>query len=85
MSRLTRREFLWRTMGTGAALGASSLLPGCAPQLVEVTPPPVAPTTDPARVAAVRGQNLAQMTRDALDAIGGIQSVVRPGETVFIE
>ena len=38
-----------------------------------------------AKVAAIRGDNLDSMTRDALDALGGIQNVVHKGETVFIK
>ncbi|MHC4518700.1 MAG: hypothetical protein ACYTAS_08950 [Planctomycetota bacterium] len=38
-----------------------------------------------AQVAAIRGDNLDAMTRDALDALGGIRTVVKKGETVFIK
>jgi uncharacterized protein (DUF362 family) len=38
-----------------------------------------------ARVAAIRGAALDAMTRDALDALGGIGTVVHAGETVFIK
>jgi uncharacterized protein (DUF362 family) len=38
-----------------------------------------------ARVAAVKGDDLNSMTRDALDALGGIKKVVNKGETVFIK
>ena len=38
-----------------------------------------------ARVAAVRGGNLDRMTRDAIDALGGMHTVVNKGETVFIK
>jgi uncharacterized protein (DUF362 family) len=37
------------------------------------------------RVAAVRGSDLRAMTLQALEAIGGMGSVVHPGETVFIK
>jgi uncharacterized protein (DUF362 family) len=36
-------------------------------------------------VAAVRGTDLADMTRSALAALGGIETVVHDGETVFIK
>jgi uncharacterized protein (DUF362 family) len=36
-------------------------------------------------VAAVRGTDLYAMTRDVLDALGGIQTVVHQDETVFIK
>lgn len=38
-----------------------------------------------ARVAAVRGADLAEMTRAALAALGGIQTIVHEGETVFVK
>ena len=38
-----------------------------------------------AQVAAVRGDNLDSMTRDVVYALGGIQTVVNNGETVFIK
>ncbi len=38
-----------------------------------------------ARVAAARGTDLATMTRDVLARLGGIESVVHAGETVFIK
>jgi uncharacterized protein (DUF362 family) len=38
-----------------------------------------------ARVAAVRGADLGEMTVSALAALGGIQTVVHDGETVFIK
>ena len=44
-------------------------------------PPPKAK----AKVAAIRGDNLDAMTRDAIDALGGMRTVVNEGETVFIK
>jgi uncharacterized protein (DUF362 family) len=38
-----------------------------------------------ASVAAVRGDDLSMMTQDVLEALGGIQKVVKEGETVFIK
>jgi uncharacterized protein (DUF362 family) len=38
-----------------------------------------------ARVAAIRGHDLIRMTRQALEAIGGIGTVVHEGESVFIK
>lgn len=77
MHKLTRRNFLKLSAGTAAALGAPQILAGCA-----TAEPPPEPT---ARVAAVRGDDLIAMTRESLEALGGIQEVVHPGETVFIK
>jgi uncharacterized protein (DUF362 family) len=38
-----------------------------------------------AQVAAIRGNNLDSMTRDAIDALGGIQAIINKGDTVFIK
>jgi uncharacterized protein (DUF362 family) len=46
---------------------------------------PFAPVETPATVAAIRGNDLRAMTREALEAIGGIDAVVQPGQTVFIK
>lgn len=43
------------------------------------------PAEPTARVAAVRGNELAAMTRDALAGLGGIGRVVHEGESVFIK
>lgn len=80
MSNMTRRGFL--RFGANAALGAggAGLLTGC-----PVPVPPFSPTSEPARVVAVRGTDLAEMAREALAAFGGAEAIVHPGETVFIK
>ncbi len=81
MTKLTRRSFLKHGCKTAALIGASPLLAGCP----ELPLPPVAPSVARATVAAVTGLDLAQMARDALDAFGGAEAIVQPGETVFIK
>ncbi len=81
MRRCSRREFLARSACSAAALGAAGTIAGC-PAAPE---PPFTPVHGSARVCAVRGQDLADMTRDALDGVGGIRAFVQPGETVFIK
>ena len=86
---LTRREFvrLAAASAVGAALGPG-LLSGCTGNLVagipgfEVAP---SPSTKPASVAAARGRDLYTMTHAALESLGGIATVVKPGESVFIK
>ncbi|NIS66497.1 MAG: DUF362 domain-containing protein [Gemmatimonadales bacterium] len=56
----------------GAALGA------CAKSATD----PLEPT---ALVAAVRGNDLYSMSRDALEGLGGVGGIVHDGETVFIK
>jgi uncharacterized protein (DUF362 family) len=86
MRRLTRRDFLRHGGEVGLILGASKLLTGCgAVSPCTPSPTPYAPSTEPARVAAVRGTDLADMTRAALNAFGGVGAFVNAGETVFIK
>jgi len=73
MHKLNRREFL------GAA--ASTLVSLNTPHLFAADKVPTAKSV----VSAVRGDDLARMTRDALEALGGIKTVVKEGETVFIK
>ena len=71
---LNRRDF----MQLSACAAGSALLPGCSNTPTD----PVVPT---AQVAAVRGTDLYAMTRDVMDGLGGIETVVHQGETVFIK
>lgn len=80
---ISRREFvrLSALAVGGAAVGGcgNGTSDGSTPQEPEV---PVEPT---ASVAAARGTDLYDMTRDVLERMGGIDSVVLPGETVLIK
>jgi len=71
---LNRRDF----MHLSACAAAGTLLPGCGTT-------PTGPVDPTAQVAAVRGTDLAAMTRDVMDSLGGIATVVHEGETVFIK
>jgi len=93
MKKLSRREALKLGAGAAAGLGASSLLQGCGGDS-SPAPPPENPqiavcqgtVVEPsARVAAVRGTDLYAMTRDVVNLLGGIQTVVGEGESVFIK
>lgn len=82
MGRLTRRGFLRHAGEASIAIGTSRLLTGCTAALPII---PETPTAEGARVAIVRGSDLAAMARDALDAFGGAGAFVNTGETVFIK
>ena len=82
MRKMTRRGFLRHAGEAGIAIGTSQLLSGCTAPLPVI---PDTPTAEGARVAAVRGSNLAAMAREALDAFGGAGTFVKPGESVFIK
>lgn len=84
MEKMTRRDFIKRGAGGIAALGTGRLLSGCGKKSG------VGPETDPdapinAQVAAVKGNNLYELTRQAIDAVGGMESVINPEEVVFIK
>ncbi|UCC71626.1 MAG: DUF362 domain-containing protein [Gemmatimonadota bacterium] len=78
---ISRRDFvrLSALAVGGAAVGGCGNGSAGTPQEPPIPPEPTA------TVSAVRGTDLYAMTRDALDAIGGIQEVVHEGETVFIK
>ena len=81
MSGINRRAFLKAGVCAAIALRTPALIANCAekPSVQE----PVLEAT--AQVAAIRGNNLDAMTRDALDALGGMSKVVTQGDTVFIK
>jgi len=82
----SRRQFLRNIADTGLALTTAGYLSGCQSREIPFIPL----LTDAAfegisKVAAVRGLDLYDMTRRVLAGVGGIESVVSPGETVFIK
>jgi len=82
--KVSRRDFL-RAAAAGAAvtIAAPPLLTACGGK--EATPPPSPTPGATARVAAIRGTDLSDMTREALEAVGRLEKIVNPGETVFIK
>lgn len=80
---LSRRDFVRLSAMAvgGAAVGGC----GGAGSQEPTTPDPEVPVEPTASVAAARGTDLYSMTRDVLERIGGIESVVHEGETVFIK
>ncbi len=88
MRRLSRRHFLRRGAGAGLTLAGSKFLTGCVPGGAPpsfIAQPADVPVADRAEVSAVRGTDLYEMTRQTLEAVGGIDVIVHPGETVFIK
>lgn len=79
MQKTKRRDFLKTGVSTAIALGAPWPLATCRGSAQ------AASSEINAQVAAVRGDNLGAMTRDAIDALGGIRTVVDKGETVFVK
>ncbi|MHC4204341.1 MAG: DUF362 domain-containing protein [Planctomycetota bacterium] len=81
MHKIKRREFLKAGVGTAVALGTTCLSASCMGNESSHGPS----QTKNTKVAAIRGDNLNLMTRDAIDALGGIKTIVNEGETVFIK
>jgi uncharacterized protein (DUF362 family) len=81
MQNIKRREFLKTGVGATLALGNPWLFAGCQDKKSSEE----SPIGINARVSAIRGTNLDAMTREVLDALGGIKTVVNKGETVFIK
>jgi len=81
MQKIKRREFLKEGVSTAVALGTPWLFTSCRDKK------PIQERSQEinAQVAAIRGDNLDSMTRDAIDALGGTKTVVNKGETVFIK
>ncbi len=73
---LSRREFL-ELGAAGVAWASMRELPAFADV---VRQPP-----EGARVIPIRGSDLKRMTHEAIEAVGGMESYVHPGETVFIK
>ena len=71
---ISRRDFV-----RVSALAAGSVALGVCREA------PTAPIDPTAQVAAVRGDDLYGMAREALESIGGIGSIVHEGESVFIK
>jgi len=78
---MDRRSFCKKTAGGLIGVSMPGYLAACGK--AETMLPPSDGIT--AEVAAVSGDNLDTMTRDAIDAVGGMKTIVDPGETVFVK
>ena len=81
MQKIKRREFLKAGVGTAVVMQTPWLFADEKGEKSVQEPS----QEIKAQVAAVRGDNLASMTRDAIDALGGIKTIVSKDETVFIK
>lgn len=79
MHKTKRRDFLKAGVGAAVALASPVALKVCRGS-AKATSPEIN-----AQVAAIAGDNLDAMTRDAIDALGGIRTFVSKGQTVFIK
>lgn len=82
--KIDRREFCRKSICTAAAIGVPLYLGGChgdEPVLPSADLPPSQGIT--AQVSAILGDNLDSMTRDAIDSIGGMHTIVNEGAARF--
>jgi len=85
MSKLSRRNFIKLGAGSALALSTTNLLNNCSSDENGVDPDPEPNPEINAYVSAVKGNNLSNMTRDAIDAVGGMSSIVDAGDKVFVK
>jgi uncharacterized protein (DUF362 family) len=83
MKKITRRTFMKLGAGSVLALGSGDIFSSCG-KIDSINGPDDNHQIN-AAVAAVKGNNLDSMTRDAIEAVGGMASVVNEGDTVFIK
>ena len=81
MDEITRRDFMKLGAGAVVTLGMTPILVNGAGAGGGKS----GALNQTASVAAIRGNDLYAMTREVLEAVGGIQGVVHEGETVFIK
>lgn len=80
MPHISRRKFLKVSAGAAVMLGSTPIITGC-----KGASNIMSPYTGNSTVAIISGTDLDGMTRDAIDGVGGIESIVNPGETIFIK
>ncbi len=77
---MKRRDFFRTTLFGAAAFQAARLAPWVTPAHAA----PLSPAVDPT-LAVVKGQDIAATVRAAVDALGGIDAFVKPGDIVFLK
>jgi uncharacterized protein (DUF362 family) len=81
MKKITRRDVLKLGIATTGALGTPWLFAKSIDQKsIQESSPKIT-----AQVSAIRGDDLDSMTRDALEALGGIHTIINQDDTVFIK
>ncbi len=83
-SEISRRGFLG-TIGTAGAAACVGGLYGCGSQPVEFGPKRAKEHGLSGDLAVVRGENPAEMARAALEALGGIDKLIKPGDIVVVK
>jgi hypothetical protein len=81
MQKIKRREFLKTSVNTAVALGTTCLSTSSKGNESSQQ----SSQHKKSQVAAIRGDNLDSMTRNAIDALGGIRTVINKGDMVFIK
>ncbi|MCK4994144.1 MAG: DUF362 domain-containing protein [Candidatus Omnitrophica bacterium] len=78
MKKITRREFLKKSIGITSALTCAGLWPLTSSAQAGILQPK-------SEVALVKGNDITQITSQALELLGGVKRVIKPGAKVFIK
>jgi hypothetical protein len=85
IKQIKRRDFLKISARAAVALGMPWIFPGCNNNGSEYIWEPEPSQGITAQVSAICGDDLDSMTRDAIDALGGMQTIVNEDDIVFIK
>ena len=83
-SRVSRREFI-ETVGVAGAVACAGGLYGCAAESSEFGPKKAKEHRLLGDLVIVRGEDPAGMARAAIEALGGIDKLVAPGDVVVVK
>jgi uncharacterized protein (DUF362 family) len=88
MNQISRRKFFkWAMMTTTgiATAGIAASMSACSPKNMPERPASSGPADGQAYLSVARGSNPAEITRQAIAALGGIERFVRSGNDVIIK
>jgi len=83
MNRISRRAFLKTMAGAGAYVGLSGLASGSPPGISETTP--VSGEIPAVSIARIRKGNIDYAVREAIDLLGGMETVARNKEKILLK
>ncbi|MCP4649210.1 MAG: DUF362 domain-containing protein [PVC group bacterium] len=79
MKKFTRRELLKTSLGLAASVVSTQVFPPYLHGQPEIIQPQLS------KVAITKGSDIRKITEEALNLIGGVKQVVKPGHKVFIK
>lgn len=85
MTKFTRRQFLLTSAATAGAALLGTACGSDSPQTADGRREAVAPAADQAYLSVARGGDTAEITKQAIAALGGIERFVKNGDDVIIK